>query len=250
MVRSRAELQRLVTEVSRHPRQVVLECSCRHARLTPKFPFVRQIVESGEIGHVYYVHHNHLTRSTFIEYNPRGAWAHSRKQAGGPLFDQGVYDLSFHLGVLGDKPEFSRVRSFKRGGLKVFRDRAFFSDVEEHAAAFLEFRDGLTYYYERAAGAHMDVSNQTRFCGTKGAIRLAYYSWDAPQIEVFTVDRRRRERRQVRKVSMRGHVDDNLALTGHFLDCVLDGARPQMPVSLAAKHLEILFRIHESSSRT
>jgi len=64
------------------------------------------MVESGELGQVYHVRHRHLMRSTFIEYNPRGSWAHSRKQAGGgPLFDWGSYDLSFHLGVLGDAPE-------------------------------------------------------------------------------------------------------------------------------------------------
>jgi len=249
MVRTRAELARLLSEVARHPRQVVLECSCRHARLTPKFPFVKQIVDGGEIGDVYHVHHNHLTRSTFIEYNPRGAWAHSRKQGGGPVFDWGVYDLSFHLGVLGDRAQLARVRSFERGGLKAFRDQTFVSDVEEHAAAYLEFKDGLTYYYERGAGVHMEAANETRLYGTKGALRLAYCSWDAPEVEVFSVDGRGREKRQTRRVSMRAHIDDNLALTRHFLDCVLDGARPSMPPALAAKHLEIIFRIQESASR-
>jgi len=38
------------------------------------------------------------------------------------------------------------------------------------------------------------------------------------------------------------------ALTRHFLDCVLDGARPLMPVDRAAKHLDILLRIVEGGT--
>jgi hypothetical protein len=36
--------------------------------------------------------------------------------------------------------------------------------------------------------------------------------------------------------------EDSLALATHFLDC-LDGAKPLMPVHLAAKHMDILFKI-------
>jgi predicted dehydrogenase len=180
---------------------------------------------------------------------PQGAWAQSKKQAGGgPLFDWGVYDLSFHLGVLGDRPEIARVRSFTRGGLKVFADRRFFSDVEEHAAAFLEFKGGLTYSYERGAGVHMEAPNETRIYGTRGALRFAYCSWEAPAIEVYAVDARGRERKALRRVHMTRHTDDNLELTRHFLDCVLAGAEPAMPVTLAAKHLDILLRILEAGA--
>ncbi len=249
MVTTRADLRRLLAMVKRHPRQVVLECSCRHARLQPKFGFVKSLIAQGTIGQVYHIHHCHLMRSTFIEYNPKGAWALSKKLAGGgPLFDQGVYDLSFHLGVLGDKPRLESVRAFTRRGLKVFSDPAIRSDVEQHGAALLEFDRGLTYYYERGAGVHMESANETRISGTKGGLRLAFNTWDSPEIEIFGLDSSRRETREIRKVNMSGHSDDNLALVRHFFDCILEGAKPMMPVTLAAKHLDILLRIFEASA--
>jgi predicted dehydrogenase len=250
MVTTRADLRRLLAVVKRHPRQLVLECSCRHARLQPKFRFVKSLIASGAIGKVYHVHHTHLMRSTFIEYNPKGAWALRRALAGGgPFFDWGVYDLSFHLGVLGDRPQLAKVSAFTKRGLKVFSDPAVRSDVEEHGAAFLEFDRGLTYYYERGSGAHLESANQTRISGTKGGLRFGFCSWDSPEVEVFGLDSSGRETKEVRKVDMSGHQDDNLALTKHFFDCVLDRTKPMMPVALAAKHLDILLRIFEAAAK-
>jgi hypothetical protein len=37
--------------------------------------------------------------------------------------------------------------------------------------------------------------------------------------------------------------DDSLAITTHFLDYLDGTAEPQMTVQLAAKHMEILFKI-------
>jgi predicted dehydrogenase len=242
MVAMRPQLRRLLSVVRKHPRQVVLECSCRHARLQPKFRFVKSIIDSGEIGKVYHIHHNHLVRTTFLDWNPKGAWAlHKAQAGGGPFFDWGVYDLSFHLGLLGDRPEIAKVHAFTRRGLKSIAQGS--TDVEQHGAAYLEFRGGLTYYYERGAGVHLAAANETRIAGTRGGLRLAFCSWDSPEIEVFTVGSDGREQREVRAVDMSVHTDDNLELSKHFLDCVLDRAKPMMPVTLAAKHLDILLRI-------
>lgn len=244
MVPNRQELEQLVAEVEKHPNLLVLECSCRHARLQPKFRFIKQIIDDGKLGQVYHIHHNHLMRGTFIEYNPAGYWAHQKKfSGGGPFIDWGVYDLSFHLGVLGDRPQIKSVTSFTRNGLKHFPEPNFQSDIEEHGAAFLEFDTGLTYYYERGSGVHAELPNETRIYGTEGSLRFSFCSWDAPEIDLFTFDRHGHETTEKLMVDMSHHTDDNLELTRHFLDCLLAGAEPKMTVPLAAKHLDILFQI-------
>jgi predicted dehydrogenase len=119
MAVSMRDVRALLAEVKKHPKQVVLEASCRHTRLQPKFTFIKNLIESGRLGKIYHIHHNHLYPMTFIEYNPKGAWAMKKASAGGgPFFDWGVYDLSFHLGVLGDKPELKSLRKFHRGDLR------------------------------------------------------------------------------------------------------------------------------------
>ena len=244
MATRQEDVDAILHAVQQHPQQIVLECSCRHARLQPKFRLVKQLIDDGKLGDVYHIHHNHLTRGTFIEYNPAGAWALDKEQAGGgPFMDWGVYDLSFHLGVLNDKPQLREMQSFTRGDLKVFQDSSIQQNVEEHGAAYMQFDNGLTYYYERGSGVPNESANETRIHGAKGSLRFGFCSWDAPEMDYYFVDESGNEKQETLQVNMSLHSDDNLELMRHFLDCVLEGAAPAMTVNLAAKHLQILFQI-------
>ncbi len=244
MATRQEDMDAILHAVQQHPEQIVLECSCRHARLQPKFCMVKQMIEDGKLGEVYHIHHNHLMRRTFIEYNPAGAWALDKEQAGGgPFMDWGVYDLSFHLGVLNDEPQLRELQSFTRGGLKVFQDSSIQQNVEEHGAAYMRFDNGLTYYYERGSGVPNETSSETRIHGTKGSLRFGFCSWDPPELDYFYVDETGHEKQETLQVDMSQHAEDNQELMRHFLDCVLKGAQPAMNVDLAAKHLKILFQI-------
>ena len=238
----------MVTAVKRFPDQIVIDASCRHARLQPKFRFVKTLIESGKLGQIYYIHHNHLNQGTFIEYNPLGKWAMDKKLGGGgPFMDWGVYDLSFHLGVLGDVPNLKSLRSFTINGLRdlsgvVNGVSLQTNDIEQHGAAWMEFDNGLTYYYERGAGVHCETANETRIYGTKGSLRLQFPAWNSNTIEYFYADPT--PRKETFEVDMSAHPkNDNIPLVRHFLDCLDGKADPLMPISLAAKHMDILFQI-------
>ena len=242
MAESIESVRKIVSAVEQAPQQIVLDASCRHTRLTHKFQFIKAILDSGKLGEVYHIHHNHLQRGTFIEYNPNGAWAMNKMRAGGgPFIDWGVYDLSFHLGLLDDVPQLKSLRSFSRNDLRDMSKFIEFSDVEQHGAAWLEFDTGLTYYYERGGGVHAETPNETRIYGTQGGLRFQFPSWDANEVEFFYAEGGE-PRKEVLTVDTSSAPDDNLALTTHFMDC-LDGAEPLMPVQRAAKHMEILFQI-------
>jgi predicted dehydrogenase len=243
LVESPEKLKGILTIVRNHPDQVVLDASCRHTRLTPKYRFIKDLLDQGKLGEVYHIHHNHLSRGTFIEYNPKGAWAMNKKLAGGgPFIDWGVYDLSFHLGLLDDRPELLSVQSFTRRDLRDVSHLVDFSDIEQHGAAWLEFSGGLTYYYERGAGVHAETPNKTRLYGTKGGLRFQFPSWDSNEIELFYIQKGE-PRKDTLIVPTNGTPDDALALTTHFLDCLDGKAEPLMPVALAAKHLQVLYAI-------
>ncbi len=245
MAESLPNVKRIVAAVEQAPGQIVLDASCRHTRLTRKFQFIKSILDSGKLGEIYHIHHNHLQRGTFIEYNPNGVWAMDKKRAGGgPFIDWGVYDMSFHLGLLDDVPQLKSVRSFTRNDLRDVSKLVAFSDVEQHGAAWLEFDTGLTYYYERGGGVHAETPNETRLYGTKGGLRFQFPTWDSNGVE-FSYTENGEPRKETLTVDTRGAPDDSLALARHFLDC-LDGAPPLMPVQRAAKHMEILFKILEA----
>jgi predicted dehydrogenase len=236
----------LVAEVNQHPELVVLEGSCRHARLNPKFRFVRSMIDSGKLGQVYHIHHSQLSQGTFVEYNPHGAWAMNKRFAGGgPFLDWGVYDLSFHLGILGDRYSLESVHAFTKTGLRDLSAKAPVVDVEMHGAAFLEFDNGLTYYYERGAGVHGETRNETRIYGTLGGLHFSYTTWESNEIQFFTGIGEPCS--ETLPVDMSGHAEhDNIPFVAHFLDCLEGKAQPLMPVSLADRHLNILFRILQS----
>ncbi len=236
------DTRRMVAAVASAPNLVVLEASCRHTRLQPKFAFIRDLIRSGKLGTVYHIHHNHLVRTTFIEWNRNGAWAMDKKLAGGgPFIDWGVYDLSFHLGLLDDVPKLRSLRSFTTNGLRDMSRLTPFSDIEQHGAAWMEFDTGLTYYYERGAGVHGETACETRLYGTKGGLRFEYPSWNSHTVEFFHDDGE--PRRELLEVDVTGAPDDNVALAQHFLDCLDRKVEPMMTVARAARHLDILFRI-------
>lgn len=244
MVPVESELKKIVKLEKEYKDMVIVECSCRHTRLQPKFRFIKEIIESGEIGEVYHIHHNHLKRRTFLEYNPAAeTWALEKKKAGGgPFTDWGVYDLAFHLGLLNDKPELKSMKSFTKMGLKQ-KSGYHPKGIEEHGAAYMEFDTGLTYYYERGSGVHCEIANESRILGTKGGLKFSMCTWDSPEVEIFYLDKSGREKTRTKKVSMRKHHNDNYQLAVHFVDCLQGKVQPEMTLSLAAKHLKILFQI-------
>jgi predicted dehydrogenase len=242
MAESPESVKRILEAADKFPEQLILEASCRHTRLTRKFKFIKALIDSGKLGAVYHIHHNHLIRSTFIEYNPNGAWAMNAKLAGGgPFIDWGVYDLSFHLGLLDDKLQLKSLQRFTRNDLRDMSQWVAFSDVEQHGAAWMEFDTGLTYYYERGGGVHAETSNETRIYATKGGLRFHFPSWDSNEIDYFHIENGEPVVETL-NVDMSGAPEDSMALATHFLD-YLDGEKPLMTVQLAAKHMDILFKI-------
>ena len=243
MAESLESVRRIKSLVEQSPNLKVLEASCRHTRLTRKFKFIKEIIDTGKLGDIYHIHHNSLSRGTFIEYNPNGAWAMNKKLAGGgPFADRGVYDLSFHLGLLNDAPQLKSMQRFARNDLRDMSKLVAFSDIEQHGAAWMEFDTGLTYYYENGGGVHNETPNETRIYGTKGGLRFQHFSWDSNEIEFFTTENGE-PRKETFTVDMINEPDDSLAITTHFLDYLDGKVEPLMTVPLAAKHMEILFKI-------
>ncbi len=243
LAESPESVEKIVEMANKAAGCVVLEASCRHTRLTRKFQFIKGLIDSGKLGEIYHIHHNHLTRGTFIEWNPKGAWAMNKALAGGgPFIDWGVYDLSFHLGLLNDQPELLSLRRFSRNDLRDVSKLVEFSDIEQHGATWLEFSGELTYYYERGAGVHAETANETRMYGTKGGLRFQFPSWDSNDVEFFYVENGE-PRKETLTVDTTGAEDDSLAIIHHFIDCLDGKAQPLMTVETAAKHMRILFKI-------
>lgn len=245
------EAHALTAAAARYPDLKVSGCSARHSRLTPKYPQVKRMIDDGRLGRVYYVHHRSVIsqKRCGIEYNPPAKWFLDRQiSGGGPIYDWGVYDLAFHLGLLGE-PRLEKVEAFCINGLDKVDSGAPIFTVEEHGAAFMTFEGGLRYYWERSSNAHCDVPNQTTIYGTEGGIRFGYCSWDGPEIEYFYTDNsgRGKPKREVITIVCANH-DDPGALDTAWLNYLCGDGPVPMPLDLELRNLEILHKVYMAAN--
>jgi len=239
------DVKEMMRVKSLFPETIAMECSARHSRLNPKFRLVKELIDSGALGKVYHIHHQSIKRQNRpgIEFHPIAKWFLEKSRAGGgPLFDWGVYDLSFHLGLLGDLPELDRVeRVVLKSGLDDVDPGTPVYDVEEHMIVNMMLTGGISYYWERGAHAHMEVPNETRIYGTRGGIKLAYCTWDDPEVILYDLDDNGKasEKRFTRECP---EEEDGYFLTRHLID-VLDGReQPVVTLEIAKKHMEMIFQ--------
>lgn len=245
-----SELDEMIHFQKSYPELVVCDCSARHSRLQPKFTAIKKIIDSGILGEIYYVHHNSIWRNgrPGIEYHPEAKWFMNKAiSGGGPLFDWGVYDLSFHLGILGDAYEIESVQDVMlKSGHDDFNPGDFIYNVEEMFAAQMKFSNGLRYYWERGNHANIDVPNETRIYGSRAGLKFSFCSWDSPSINLYDYDGEGKSRHTVIDIDMEGHSDDD-ALIEHFADAVEGKTKPAMPLQLARKHLDIIWKCYKKA---
>jgi predicted dehydrogenase len=242
------EIDEMITIKNAIPGAIVCDCSARHSRLQPKYVKVKEIIDSGALGEIYYVHHNSVWRNgrPGIEYHPEAKWFMNKAIAGGgPLFDWGVYDLSFHLGVLGDVHDLDAVNDvFLKSGLDDYDPGDLVYDVEEQFAAHLRLTGGIRFYWERGNHANVEVPNETRIYGTRGGLKFGFCSWDPPVINLYDYDDHGKSRHTEIPVQMEGHSDDQ-ALIDHFAELLDGNAAPAMPLELVRKHLDIIWKCYK-----
>lgn len=253
MAISMAEIETMLEVKAKHPEVLAMECSGRHARLIPKFRKVKEIIDSGSLGEIYAVHHNSIWRQNRpgIEFHPTAKWFLDKSLAGGgPLFDWGVYDLSFHLGVLGDRQELEKVEKvILKKGLDEVDPGTDVYDVEEHFMVHMKLTGNISYYWERGAHANMEIPNETRIYGTRGGIKLGYCSWDKPVVVFYDLDEKGKAREQKFELDYTGY-DDGFALSEHLIR-VLDGEEdPVITLEKAAKHMDIILKCYKKADNS
>jgi predicted dehydrogenase len=248
MAMSLEEIDQMITEKNKFPELIAMECSGRHARLVPKYARVKEIIDSGVLGDIYAIHHNSIWRQNRpgIEFHPTAKWFLNKAIAGGgPLFDWGVYDLSFHLGVLGDKHQVEKVESVDLlSGLDEVDPGTDIYDVEEHFMVSMRLSGNIRYYWERGGHANMEVPNETRIYGTRGGIRLGYNSWDDPSVTLFDLDEQGKARSQKFTLDYEG-FDDGYALSEHLIRVLDRKEEPIITLELARKHMDIIFKCYK-----
>jgi len=173
MARTSAEAQAMVDAARASGKKLAVYWRNRFGAQAMK---ARQLVESGELGRVYYVRTIGLRwrgRPSFDARMTRfGKWFGSKEQAGGgPLMDIGGYALDLVMGILG----FPKVRSASGVTFReIDRERADREgyDVEDLAVGLIRLENGACIAVESSFAANIDEPDGTWLFGSRAGLQL------------------------------------------------------------------------------
>lgn len=149
-------------------------------RLDPNMQMIKKIVESGELGKIYYIQTGGGRRHGIP--TPFGTSFIEDKTAGiGALADIGCYSLDMVLNAIGyPKPlTVSGYRSdffgknpetYKRNGYPA--EYADLFSVDDFGAGFIRLEGGIILDFRIAWDMHLDTPGDTIIMGTKGSLRI------------------------------------------------------------------------------
>ncbi|MCL2096502.1 MAG: Gfo/Idh/MocA family oxidoreductase [Oscillospiraceae bacterium] len=156
-----------------------------HPRYDVNWQKIRQIIDSGVLGKIYYVQTGGGRRSGM----PGGNFINKKTGGAGCLVDIGCYSLDFAMHSIGyPKPLTVSASSFDHLGKKHFGD-AF--EVDDFSAAFVRLEGGITLDFRMSWKMHMDTAGDFIFLGTEAGLKVKQPSlgtwggaWDGPVGEV------------------------------------------------------------------
>ena len=140
-------------------------------RFDPNMQMIKKIVESGELGEVYYIQtgggrRRGIPGSTFIEKSTAGI---------GALGDIGCYSLDMVLNAIG-YPKPLTVSAYKSDFFgtnpELYPKDAARFNVDDFAAAFIRLEGGIILDFRISWAMHMDTPGDTLILGKKAGLRI------------------------------------------------------------------------------
>ena len=149
-------------------------------RLDPNMQMIKKIVESGELGQIYYIQTGGGRRKGIP--TPFGTTFIEDKTAGlGALGDIGCYSLDMVLNAIG-YPKPLTVSGYKSAFFgknpATFTSKGYPAEyaelfnVDDFAAAFVRLEGGIILDFRIAWDMHLDTPGDTIIMGTKGSLRV------------------------------------------------------------------------------
>lgn len=140
-------------------------------RFTPQSQAMKQMVEDGELGEIYFgrsIWHRRRGMPGF------GGWFGTKElSGGGPLIDLGVHRLDLALWLMGyPEPEWVLGSTYNPIATAAAEKVGKTYDVEDFACAMIKFKNGATLELEASWAANIKEKDmmETRLLGTQGGM--------------------------------------------------------------------------------
>lgn len=140
-------------------------------RFTPQSYAVKKEIESGSLGEIYFARTQWLRRRGMPGF---GGWFGTKAlSGGGPLIDLGVHRLDLALWFMDyPKPSWVMAGAYNHIASRIAKEQGKTYDVEDFAAAFIQFKNGATLELEASWAGNIKERElmETRLLGTKGGM--------------------------------------------------------------------------------
>lgn len=210
---------------------------------------LKESVENGELGKVYYAKAGYIRRWG----NPGGWFSDKKRSGGGPVIDLGVHMIDL-IRYLNGKPKAVSVfaSTFHHLGMNpgvkgiqkyYSADYEEFNDVEDGATTIIKFENGLTLFFETSWVLYAKEDQlYLNLYGDKAGVQME------PEI-AFYEERNQylAETKPAVDPASYSFMHNFYQEIEHFVDCITNGTACMNPVEDGVELMKILDAIYESS---
>lgn len=215
-------------------------------RMSENMKMIRKIVESGELGQVYYLQAGGGRRRGIP--TPFGTSFIAKDTGGiGAIGDIGSYSLDMLLNAVGyPKPLTATgyVSNFFGTDPAYYPDHPEYAEafgVDDFAAGFVRLEGGIVLDFRISWAMNMDTAGDALILGTKGGLRIpSTECWNGEFDKPLTVYKTVAGKEISYEIPMDAKADLFYKKVRSFVDAVKDGGEPTVPTSQAVYNQAII----------
>jgi len=237
---SAVEAQKMIAAAKRYGKKLMVG---QTARFSPEARAMKEFMESGAVGDVYYARAMALRRRGIPGW---GAFTSKKLSVGGPVFDIGVHILDLTLWLMGfPQPERVSGKVYNPIGTRKGRQVAGMGNwdpatygVEDFGVGLVKFKSGATVVLESSWALNIPEDTfSTVICGTKGGLQSSPVTLVREELGSLTIAR------PELLSGPGGHKEEVRA----FVECIRKDLPSPVPAEQALITQQILDGIYESS---
>ena len=225
----------------------------RNNRFTPTSEFLKQYIEDGKMGEIYAARCGWQRRRGIPG---KGGWFTTKAESGGgPLIDLGVHMIDLAIWLMGNpKPvavsgstntKFANASDASDSINSIFgeakEDGTF--DVEDLAMGFIKFDNGACMQIEFSWASN--IAHENRFVELRGTKAGTTFNFSGNNPMIYTTEYGRTV--DLEPQLPKGGLQQHAANLHHFVDVVLNGAKPGFVPEQGVDMIKILTAIYKSA---
>lgn len=206
-------------------------------RMSENIKMIKEIVDSGELGDIYYLQSGGGRRAGIPE--TEDASFIRKETAGiGAVGDIGTYSLDLLLNAVG-YPKPLTVTGYTSSFFgkdidyyKNFPENAKLFEVDDFAAAFIRLEGGIILDFRISWAMHMDTAGDTLILGTKGGLRIpSTECWNGEFPKPITVYKTISQEKAEYQVPLKPKTDCFYEKIRTFVDAIKTNGKAPIPTS-------------------